>query len=128
MSGGSLGYWPIASGDLNRDGIDDLIMGQRDPMIGGFSQAGAADVILGRNGFAPGSSFNLNSGEYDFRVHGSAARDMIGTWVASADTDGDGFDELLGGSSFFNDDKGAVWVINVVWASTTSVADWELFR
>jgi hypothetical protein len=48
-------------GDVNGDGIDDLIVGAHGTDIGGFSRAGASCVVFGRHGLPCGSEVSLRS-------------------------------------------------------------------
>ena len=85
------------AGDVNGDGIDDLIIGARSNAIGG---AGESYVVLGNNsGFS--SSLNLSSldGTNGFVINGIDARDSSGVSVSGAgDVNGDGIDDVIIGA------------------------------
>ncbi len=96
------GYSVAAAGDVNGDGIDDLIVGapQADP--GGRANAGEAYVVFGRlGGF--GASLNLGAlnGVNGFTISGVDAGDHAGWSVASAgDLNGDGRADLVIGALY----------------------------
>ena len=87
-----------AAGDINGDGIDDIILGAD----GANSTAGRSYVIYGsRGGFA--SPFNLSSinGLNGFMINGAAAGDYSGRSVSAAgDINGDGVDDLIIGAPY----------------------------
>ena len=87
-----------AAGDINGDGIDDLILGAD----GANSTAGRSYVVYGsRGGFA--SPFNLSSinGLNGFVINGAAAGDYSGRSVSAAgDINGDGVDDLIIGAPY----------------------------
>lgn len=93
----------VASGDLNNDGIDDLIMGA--PFAQGpnhhlGSDRGEAYVIYG-SGSLPTSLF-LSSTPADIEVRGFAENDHLGASVAATDFNGDGIDDLIVGAPDFD--------------------------
>ncbi|NET36767.1 MAG: hypothetical protein F6K19_32855, partial [Cyanothece sp. SIO1E1] len=91
------GFAVSSAGDVNGDGIDDVIIGARYV----YGLTGASYVVFGSsNGF--GSSFELSSldGTNGFVINGIDSLDRSGTSVSSAgDINGDGIDDVLIGSS-----------------------------
>lgn len=89
-----------SAGDVNGDGIDDLILGAWLTSPSGRTQAGQAYVVFGRNAAFP-ATFDLASlnGTKGFMIDGAAANDQLGHKVSSAgDVDGDGYGDLLVGA------------------------------
>ncbi|NEQ65398.1 MAG: hypothetical protein F6K21_07855, partial [Symploca sp. SIO2D2] len=88
------------AGDINGDGIDDLIIGAYRASPNGNRRAGQSYVVFGRsNGFS--SSFELSSlnGSNGFTIKGINAYDRLGSSVSSAgDINGDGIDDLVIGA------------------------------
>ena len=88
-----------AAGDINGDGIDDLIIGAPTVNTNG-SQSGRSYVVFGKTtGF--GSPLPLSSldGRNGFMLDGEATGDQSGSSVSAAgDINGDGFDDLIIGA------------------------------
>ncbi|MBE9036195.1 beta strand repeat-containing protein [aff. Roholtiella sp. LEGE 12411] len=88
------------AGDINGDGIDDLIIGALFADPNGQYNAGSSYVVFGRSsGF--GAGFNLSSldGNEGFVINGINSGDYSGTSVSSAgDINGDGIDDLIIGA------------------------------
>lgn|GEM_PF-835127 len=88
-------------GDLNGDGIADLIVGASKATSGGeYTQSGQAYVVFGRrDGFD--AQFDLNSlnGNNGFSLAGIDPADGLGNAVSAGDFNGDGIDDLLVGAS-----------------------------
>ena len=113
----------VAGGDLNGDGIQDLIIGAPDADPLGRTKAGKVYVIYG-TAAALADTFDLSSAAVDFVVFGEVGSnnpagngngDNAGRAVASGDVDGDGIDDLLIGAPFAEPnatlDAGKVYVI-----------------
>jgi hypothetical protein len=96
------GFSVSSAGDINGDGIDDLIIGTYGADPNGNSSAGESYVVFGTNqGFA--SSLDLSSldGSNGFVINGIDANDQSGFSVSSAgDVNSDGFDDLIVGARF----------------------------
>jgi hypothetical protein len=95
-----LGWSVSGAGDVNKDGIDDFIMGapQFDPASG--VDAGAAVVIFGKRGtWADVDLASFTSGSAGFWIQGAAAGDQLGFSVSGAgDVNGDGADDVIVGA------------------------------
>src|SRR4028118_39237 len=93
-----------SAGDVNGDGIDDLIIGAVSADPNGIPNAGQSYVVFGSNsGF--GADLNLSelNGSNGFAINGIATGDASGYSVSSAgDVNGDGFDDLIIGASSAN--------------------------
>src|SRR5690242_19618984 len=90
LAGGS-----VSGGDVNGDGIDDLIVGAFRNSGGGY-EAGAAYVVFGRTGSfqSPVDLDAIAAGHGGFKIQGESANDRAG-WSVSAlgDINHDGIDD-----------------------------------
>jgi len=110
------GGWDVAAGDVNGDGVDDLIVGMPRASVAPIesvhppdyqvyhysapvtrTQNGAVYVTLGRSGLVS------SSGTYqdymmclpELTIYGQNSYDTLGRSLASGDVDGDGYDDII---------------------------------
>jgi hypothetical protein len=104
VAGDQAGRSVSSAGDVNGDGIDDLIVGAPVGDDGGTA-AGEAYVIFGRAGATRGTLDLSTLSPLDgFIIQGDAADDRAGFSVSSAgDVNGDGIDDLVVGAHFGDD-------------------------
>jgi hypothetical protein len=98
-TGDKSGYSVDSAGDVNGDGLDDLIIGAHHADANGID-SGEAYVVFGRSS-GLGASFNLSTidGNNGFTLSGTHANDLLGHSVSSAgDVNGDGLDDLIIGA------------------------------
>jgi hypothetical protein len=94
------GYSVSGAGDVNGDGLADLIVGATGDDPNGNS-SGASTVVFGK---ADGTAVELSdiessSNSGGFVINGASKRDLSGSSVSSAgDVNGDGLDDLIVGT------------------------------
>ena len=97
LSGGSVS----SAGDVNGDGIDDVLIGAYTARPAGRSAAGESYVVFGGAGVGSGGAFELSSldGTNGFVLNGIHPFDASGTAVAGAgDVNADGVDDFIIGA------------------------------
>jgi len=94
------GYSVSAAGDINGDGLGDLIVGANGADSNGNSNSGSSYLVFGKStGFAATLALSSLSGTDGFRLDGVAANDRSGYSVSAAgDINGDGIGDLTVGA------------------------------
>ncbi len=98
--GESLGWSVSDAGDVNGDGIDDLIIGAPDATLNGQVYTGASYVVFGQTGgFEATLDLSTLDGSNGFAINGINQNDRLGRSVSDAgDVNGDGIDDLIIGA------------------------------
>lgn len=103
--------WSVSGvGDVNGDGIADLLVGAAD----GYSEAGSAYVIFGKSGLGSSGSFTVSSltGSNGFVITGFPTHDFGGYSVSGAgDVNHDGIKDIIVAAPAAASGTGASYVI-----------------
>ena len=91
--------WSVANtGDLNNDGVDEILIGAPDTSPNGSVVAGKIYIVFGGSALGGSGSFTLDSGN-SLVLEGLNTPDRIGQSVASGgDLNGDGIHDLVIGA------------------------------
>ncbi|MEM6503847.1 MAG: PEP-CTERM sorting domain-containing protein [Planctomycetota bacterium] len=106
------------AGDINDDGVDDVIIGASGSAVLGSTTAGESYVVFGRENIGSSGTLDLASldGSDGFTITGIDVEDQVGQSVSTAgDVNGDGVDDLIIGAGQAdpngNDSAGESYVV-----------------
>ncbi len=113
--GDAFGVSASAAGDVNGDGLADLIIGAHGADPNG-DESGRTYVVFGRTSGLPVQLSNVNAGVGGLAMDGEGANDFSGRSVSAAgDVNGDGLADLIVGAHYGNStggpDSGRSYVI-----------------
>ena len=90
------GYAAAAAGDVNGDGLGDVIIGAPGGDAGALNSGESYVVFGSNNGFASSINLSLLDGTNGFRIDGIDIVDVNGNSVSGAgDINGDGIDDII---------------------------------
>lgn len=97
-AGDQAGVTTAYAGDINGDGLDDLLVGAKFADPGGRNDAGASYVVFGKKDTAAIELSNVESGTGGFVINGKVAGDHAASVGTAGDFNGDGLNDILVGA------------------------------
>ncbi len=114
QAGDGSGRSVASAGDVNGDGLGDLIIGAREADLSG-DVSGGSYVVFGKSDTAPVNLSDIETGLGGFAIAGAGPGDRSGGSVSSVgDLNGDGLDDLVVGALFDDPNgqaSGAAYVV-----------------
>ena len=83
----------VAAGDVNGDGIDDIIIGAPRANNGPLTDAGAVYIIYGSASLS--GTKDLAANQFDVVIRGAGALDALGRKIVTGDVNNDGFADII---------------------------------
>jgi hypothetical protein len=113
QNGDKSGFSVSKAGDINGDGIDDIIIGAIDGNPNDKESAGRAYVVFGKQGgFDSNLTLSELNGKNGFTINGIAPFDNTGSSVSAlGDFNGDGVDDIIIGAKNATNNSGQGYVI-----------------
>ena len=100
------------AGDVNGDGLDDIIIGASSADTNSVTDSGASYVVFGSTDSGSIALSDIVAGNNGFVLNGANAGDYSGRSVSGAgDVNGDGLDDIIIGASGANSNSGANYVV-----------------
>ena len=104
FSSSSPEYSTQGAGDVNGDGLDDMVIGAGWAQNNGRSRSGSAWVVYGKTST---STVDLAAPDYGgFRIDGAAEQDRLTATAGAGDVNGDGLGDVVVGPKFSRNDAG----------------------
>ena len=105
----------VASGDLNGDGIDDLIL-QANSDQGRYEDPGLVYILYGKTTWTAGSTITISSSNWDVKIYGEDDYDSFGMALSVCQYDGSKPEDLFIGAYSHSENssysqEGAVYIL-----------------